>query len=151
MAWRNGSRIVSLPGDPATVRTYSPDLVLLDEAAYIKDELPTALLPMLQVTRGRLIVLSSPGEEAGWLYRVWSEAGPEWERHHVSALTNPRIDQARLEAERSLLGEVRFRREYLAEFGDEIDTRNPKLVGADVIQRLREQIDANDDPGPRAE
>lgn len=149
MAWRNGSRIVSLPGDPATVRTYSPDLVLLDEAAYIKEELPTALLPMLQVTRGRLIVLSSPGEESGWLFRVWSESGPEWERHHVSALTNPRIDQTRLEAERKLLGEVRFRREYLAEFGDDADTRNPKLIAPDVISALRAQLGDEAEPGAR--
>ena len=53
---RNGSRIVSLPGDPDTVRGYSaPNLVISDEAAYIPDAMQAAIAPMLAVSRGRQI------------------------------------------------------------------------------------------------
>ena len=44
----NGSRIVSLPGDPDTVRGFSaPRLVVTDEAAYVSDAMQAALAPML--------------------------------------------------------------------------------------------------------
>src|SRR5262249_36446976 len=47
----NGSRIVSLPGDPDTVRGYSaPKLVTSDEAAYIPDAMNAAIAPMLAVS-----------------------------------------------------------------------------------------------------
>src|SRR5947209_9839283 len=43
---KNGSRIVSLPGDPKTIRGFSgPKLVIVDEAAYVEKALFTALRP----------------------------------------------------------------------------------------------------------
>ena len=57
----NGSRIVSLPGTEGTVRGYSGvSLVVIDEAARVNDELYYAVRPMLAVSGGRLIALSTP-------------------------------------------------------------------------------------------
>src|SRR6516225_3631202 len=48
---KNGSRVVSLPGDQRTIRGFSaPSLVIEDEAAYVTDEVYTALRPMLAVS-----------------------------------------------------------------------------------------------------
>ena len=50
----NGARIVSLPGDPDTVRGFSaPKLIIKDEAAYIGDAMQAAIDPMLAVSEGR--------------------------------------------------------------------------------------------------
>ena len=50
---KNGSRIVSLPGDPETLRGFSaPRLIVKDECAYIGDDMQAALDPMLAVSKG---------------------------------------------------------------------------------------------------
>ncbi len=57
----NGSRVVSLPGTSETVRGFSaPRLVVEDEAAFVDDGLYGALRPMLAVSGGRLILMSTP-------------------------------------------------------------------------------------------
>jgi hypothetical protein len=57
----NGSRIVSLPGDESTIRGYSGvALLVIDEAARVDDNLYRAVRPMLAVSRGRLVALSTP-------------------------------------------------------------------------------------------
>src|SRR5215210_542190 len=65
----NGSRIVTLPGKEATIRGFSaPDLVIEDEASRVSDELHQAIRPMLAVSQGRLVLLSSPFGRRGHFY-----------------------------------------------------------------------------------
>ena len=55
----NGARVVSLPGDPDTLRGYSaPKLIIKDEAAFVCDAMQAALDPMLAISKGRLIEMS---------------------------------------------------------------------------------------------
>jgi hypothetical protein len=57
----NGSRIIALPGDEGTVRCYSGvKLLVLDEACRIPDVLYKAVRPMLAVSGGTLMALSTP-------------------------------------------------------------------------------------------
>lgn len=57
----NGSRVVSLPGTEATIRGYSAvSLLLIDEGARVADDLYFAVKPMLAISRGRLLALSTP-------------------------------------------------------------------------------------------
>src|ERR687897_3151559 len=57
----NESRIVTLPGTEKTVRGFSGvDLLVVDEAARVADELYYAVRPMLAVSGGRLLMLSTP-------------------------------------------------------------------------------------------
>jgi len=67
----NGSRLISLPGDPGTVRELNASLVLLDEAQGLPDgghELFAAVRPMLATTGGRMLVLGTPLDRAGPLF-----------------------------------------------------------------------------------
>lgn len=69
----NGSRLVSLPGVPGNIRGFSKaSLVLIDEAAFVPDELYEALNPMLAVSRGGLWLMSTPGAQSGFFYEEWS-------------------------------------------------------------------------------
>lgn len=121
MELANGSRIIALPGSEATVRTYSPDLVLIDEAARIRDELYGALRPMLAVSRGRIVMLSTPWGRRGVFYHEWTEGGDDWLRIRVPATECPRIDPEWLEAERARTPEFIFRQEFMCEFTETND------------------------------
>lgn len=115
---RNGSRIVSLPGDPDTVRGYSaPKLVISDEAAYIPDAMQAAIAPMLAVSRGRQIDMSSPNGRRGHFYENW-EHGEGIERIQIVGRECPRISAAFLEQQRKKLGPTLFAQEFDGEFTD---------------------------------
>src|SRR4051794_18386278 len=87
LALDNGSRIVSLPGSPATIRGFSaPALVVVDEAAMAPDELFVAVSPMLAASPGgRLVLLTTPMGKRGYFHEQWSEGGDAWHRVKVVA------------------------------------------------------------------
>lgn len=119
----NGSRIVSLPGSEATVRSFARvALLMIDEAARVPDALYAAVRPMLAVSGGRLVLLSTPFGKRGFLWREWSEGGQDWERVKVTAEQCPRISRAFLERERASIGDWWFRQEYLCEWLDPVDS-----------------------------
>ena len=112
----NGSRIVSLPGKEQTVRGFSEvSLLAVDEAARVPDELYYAVRPMLAVSGGRLVVLSTPFGARGWFYEAW-RSKEAWERYEIKAEDCPRINSEFLEEERRNIGEFWFRQEYQCEF-----------------------------------
>ena len=113
---RGGGRIIALPENPEGVRGYSAHLVVLDEAAYVSDDLYIAVRPMLAMTGGRILALSTPAGTRGWFWREWVSKSDDWDRVRVTAYDISRYDRAFLEAERRALGEWAFRQEYLAEF-----------------------------------
>jgi phage terminase large subunit-like protein len=71
----SGSRIIALPGKEGTIRGYSANLVLFDEAARVPDEVYAAVTPMVGVTRGRIIAMSTPFGARGWFYHEWMNRG----------------------------------------------------------------------------
>jgi terminase large subunit-like protein len=69
----NGSRVVSLPGREDTIRGYSGvRLLVVDEAARVPDELYYAVRPMLAVSNGTVMALSTPYGQRGWFHREWT-------------------------------------------------------------------------------
>jgi hypothetical protein len=114
----NGSRIVSLPGDPDTVRGYSaPKLVITDEAAYVSDAMQASLAPMLAVSQGRQIDMSSPNGRRGYYYENWSR-GEGIERIRIIGRECPRISAEFLEQQRKKLGPTLYAQEFEGEFTD---------------------------------
>ena len=118
----NGSRIVSLPGKEETVRGFSGvDLLVIDEAARVSDELYFAVRPMLAVSGGRLLALSTPFGKRGWFHSEWS-SDRDWMRVKVTARDCPRISEEFLAEERTALGDWWYTQEYECEFRDAIDS-----------------------------
>ena len=125
----NGSRIEALPGKEETVRSFSSvRLIAIDEAARVPDELYKTLRPMLAVSGGQLVALSTPFGKRGWWFEAW-ESGEEWERYMVTAAECPRIPAAFLAEEKRTLGPFWFRQEYLCEFSETTD----QLFGYDAL------------------
>ena len=128
----NGSRIVSLPGKESTIRGFSgTNLLIVDEAARVPDELYHAVRPMLAVSGGSLVLLSTPFGKRGFFWHEWADGGQDWHRVMVTAHQCPRIDPHWLARERPAIGEWWFRQEYLCEFVDTAD----QVFGLEVVMR----------------
>ena len=132
MTLTNNSRIVSLPGDQATVRGFSSvSLILEDEAAQVKDEFYQAILPMLIINDGAFIAMSTPYGKRGHFFEEWTNGGDEWKKIAITAEMCPRITPEKLEQQRRSLGDMFFRQEYLCEF---VETEDSSFC-YDLIQR----------------
>src|SRR5215831_5495466 len=118
----NGSRVQVLPGKEQTVRGFSGvDLLICDEAARIDDALYQSIRPMLAVSGGQIILLSTPFGSRGFFFKEWTEGGDDWKRVRVTADQCPRIDRAWLEKERQRIGDWWFSREYGCSFVDNLE------------------------------
>jgi hypothetical protein len=119
--FKNGSRIVALPGTERTVRGYSgANLIILDEASRVDDDLIGGITPMLATTNGSLIALTTPAGKIGWFYDQWIGAD-DWTRVRVNASECPRISKEFLAEEMRRLGPSVFSQEYDLEFVDASD------------------------------
>jgi hypothetical protein len=122
MSLSNNSRIIALPGKEATIRGYSGvTLLIVDEASRVPDELYQAIRPMLAVSGGRIVLLSTPFGKRGFFYQEWSE-GRHWMRTKITADLVPRIDKEWLEGERAMIGDWWYRQEYFCEFVETDDS-----------------------------
>jgi hypothetical protein len=127
----NGSRIVTLPGSEKTIRGFSgTSLLVLDEAARVDDELYFAVRPMLAVSGGALMMLSTPHGKRGVFYEEWT-SGHGWERYEVPAYSCPRISERFLDEERASLPPFIFRQEYECSFEETED----QVFTTDMIDR----------------
>jgi hypothetical protein len=116
MGLANGSRIISLPGDEKNVRGYSGvSLLVVDEAARVHDELYLAIRPMLAISQGRIVCLSTPFGKRGWFHEAWTGV-ESWERFRVTAQDCARITPEFLAEEERVLGQRWFAQEYLCSF-----------------------------------
>jgi hypothetical protein len=82
----NGSRIISLPGTEATVRGYSKAaMLIIDEAARVSDDLYLSVRPMLAVSGGSLVCVSSAYAKIGWYFTEYTTGSDRWERFKIKA------------------------------------------------------------------
>jgi len=127
----NDSRIITLPGSEKTVRGFSgATLLLVDEASRVDDGLYYAIRPMLAVSGGSLMMLSTPYGKRGVFFEEWT-GGHGWERYEVPASQCPRISEEFLEQERASLPPFIFRQEYECSFEETED----QVFTTDMIDR----------------
>ncbi|TFH54368.1 MAG: terminase [Methanothrix sp.] len=135
----NGSRIVSLPGKEQNVRGYAGvSLLIVDEAARVPDDLYYSVRPMLAVSNGRLIALSTPFGTRGWWYQSWVSPEP-WQRWQIPASMCPRISPEFLEEERRVLGSYWYEQEYGCNF---LDSQTQIFRREDVDAMFSEPVEA---------
>jgi hypothetical protein len=144
----NHSRIVCLPCREETIRGYARvSLLVLDEAARVPDDLYRAVRPMLAVSEGRLICLSTPYGKRGFFYDAWAKGGADWARIEIPAARIARITPAFLAQERRGLGESWFRQEYCCSFEALEGLVYPDFARC-VVAALPEHV-RGDGPSPR--
>ena len=117
----NGSRVVALPGSSQTIRGLSgARAIIVDESAFVPDELYAAVLPMAATSDGRMILASSPAGSSGYFATQWRDGGDTWERVRVRADECSRISPEFLQRQRLMLTKQQYQAEFEAEFVDGI-------------------------------
>src|SRR5215208_6183407 len=118
----NRSRIITLPGSEKTVRGFSgAALLVVDEAARVEDSLYYSVRPMLAVSGGSIMLLSTPHGRLGAFFEEWTNGGDEWLRFEVPASACPRITEEFLESERRSMPAMWYRQEYECAFLDALN------------------------------
>ncbi|MEM3097995.1 MAG: terminase family protein [Nitrososphaerales archaeon] len=133
----NGSSIIALPSGRYghTLRGFTADLVIIDEAAFVAEEvIANSVLPMLATTNGYCWMLSTPYDKDHVFYKAFTSQS--WSVYHLPSSVSPRISKEFLEEQRQLLGELRFQQEYEALFVDDANAYFPMTL-------LRECVDSN--------
>lgn len=136
MEFAHGSRIISLPGNEK-VRGYSaPTLVIVDEAAYLDDEVFASLEPMLEVGKGRLVLGSTPKGSGGFFHHEWKSA--RYQRFEVPWSMCPRISKESIDEKRLVYGDVYVKQEYECQFLEDLTSLFSESA-------LRASLDDNED------
>lgn len=135
---RNRSRVVSLPGSAETIRGYSaPSLIIEDEAAFVEDGVWMAVRPMLAVSGGRHILMSTPYGKRGHFYETWT-GEIDAERIEVPAHKCPRISPEYLAQERQRMGEWWHAQEFDCKF---METADQVFRQADIERAFSDDVE----------
>lgn len=118
----SGSRIISVPATD-NIRGYSVDMVIMDEAAYISDDMRPAVSPMLFATHGQMVMISTPDGKSGMYWDAY--CSDMYAKYVVPVTDVPRMqtpDKLRyLEAEYQDKGGRIFGQEYLCKFLSDVE------------------------------
>jgi hypothetical protein len=123
MQLKNGSKIIcKAVGDTgASMRGPTVTMLVLDEAAFIPDRAWIAIEPVISVSKGRTILLSTGQCKKGFFYK--STLNKNITQFHVSARDCPRHTKEFLDRKESELSPVAFAQEYLGEFLDDYNRK----------------------------
>lgn len=140
---RNGAEVLALPGSEETIRGIDAvDLLIVDEAGLVSEELFNAVYPMLASTDGRCVAMTSARGARGWFWREFVGSDPDWHRTRVTWREIPRIKIEWIERTRRRMGELMFRQEFECEFlGDGSVFR--KIAEASTADRQNKPIDGH--------
>lgn len=112
----NGSRVIALPGSEGTIRGISAvTLLILDEASRIPDDFYGAVRPMLAVSGGRIILLSTPFGEQGFFFDTWIKS-EGWQKFEIPWTLCKRISPEFIEEERRERSGAWVAQEYECKF-----------------------------------
>ncbi len=119
----NGSRIVSLANNAATVRGYPATDIYLDEFAFFEheDKMWEAILPSIvrKELRRRVSIISTPNGKLNNFYKIYVDQKEKpddiWSRHLVPHTMCPDIDVGKL---RLSMDDTQFSQEFCCEFID---------------------------------
>ena len=101
----NDARLIALPGDETTIRSYSGvALLIIDEASRVPDDVYISVRPMVAVSGGKIVLLSTPFGKRGFFYETWANGSDAWHREEIPAADCPRISADFLDEERDALG-----------------------------------------------
>lgn len=157
----NSDFIISLPNggyikfvslhEPDNIRGEGLDFLVIDEAAFVAEDVWDKILrPMLVTTKGAALFLSSPNGR-NWFWRIFNMGNdplePDWKSWQLSAYDSAVVPSSELDDIKRNTPERVFSQEYLAEFLEDGGavfrnimacignmphaTRNPVTIGAD--------------------
>jgi len=139
---------VKSASDPDSLRGEGLDLVVIDEAAYVKEAAwAEALRPALSDRLGRAVFISTPAG-LNWFWRLYQRgldpAQPEWAAWRYPTSANPSIAAEEIASARELLAAELFAQEYEADFVEDSNGTLRGVVDVSTALPLAEP-EADDD------
>jgi hypothetical protein len=140
--FNNGSLLVNVPATSETVRGYTVDLLIVEEAAYVADDMYDAVEEMLVSTYGQEILLSTPRGKHNRFYQAfhppdneptpYSTHGPYIWKVGLDVINprtgRPQINKKWVMKRKRFMHPINFRQEYLAEFVEDVDNYFPMAI-----------------------
>jgi len=116
---KNGTQIYCYAaGDTGFgIMGYTIDLLIADEAAWIKEEVWNSVIPALAITRGQIWLLSTPFMSEGYYAGCFDDE--DFTAFHQSSEECPRRDDKFLEKQKQKLTKSKYAQMYLGEFVDD--------------------------------
>jgi len=130
----NGSQIIAVPQNPDGIRCLTCACIVADEAARCSPEVWPALFPMISVSRGLAILLSTPAGRENLFGQLDRDRDADWHYTKVGVADNPRMTEAELNSQRRILGSARFKSEFLVDYEGGLDTA---FFDPEVLARAR--------------
>jgi hypothetical protein len=133
----NGSSVQFLSTDNYnTIRGFSFNYMVVDEAAFIKEEaINEAVMPTLSALGKKCLIISTP-KGKNWFYNYYLK-GLDTSGDYISfraiSTDNPHIDQSFIESQYKSLPESIFNQEYMAEF---TEAGNDVFTNVDLVCNL---------------
>lgn len=127
MNFTTGSRITCLPvgRDGSNIRGYGADLLVVDEAAFVANEIfQEVLSPFLAVGENVFVMTSTPKGKRGYFWERWDEARRgqnNYTRIHARTHDNPLVDQSWIDEQKRTLTPMQFKQEILGQFQEASD------------------------------
>lgn len=125
LLFKNGAeiRLFSAEQGLEALQGYTCELLIIDEAAYLSEDIIDAIFPYVNTTKGPIVMFSTPRTKSGQFYNYYSMGmSPElnniysydWALEDVSELLSP----SKLELYRKTVDPLKFKTYYLGQFLD---------------------------------
>ena len=125
----NNGRLVCAPASSDTIRGYTVDLLILEEAAFQPDDLITAVLPMRKAD-GRVTMISTPAGRSGLFYELWTEG--KVRKVYARSIDITRLAE-KVDFDKRHMPAAKFRQEHLCEFlGSGVPFFDPLAIEAAI-------------------
>jgi len=135
----NGSTLQFLSTDNYnTIRGFSFNFMVVDEAAYVKEEaMNEAVLPTLSAIGKKCLIISTP-KSKNWFYTAYLKGlneGGDFISFRGISTDNPHISQTFIDEQSKSLPPEIYRQEYLAEF---TDASNDVFTGIEYVCNINQ-------------
>ena len=112
----NGSKIFAVANSEKSSRGYTANIVIVDEAALVQDDVVGSASPTLSRTNGKLWLLSTPYGQTGLFYNVWHNKDlTDWFKVKATIEDSPYATPEFI-AEQKRLFPFNFRQDFYCEF-----------------------------------
>ena len=111
----NGSRIFAVAHNYSSGVGYTANIVIVDEAALVEDQVLSYVSRVLTRTNGRLWLIGTPRGQTGLFYAIWHDKSLNWHRVKATIEDAPYADAAFISEQKSLFPGS-FRQDFYCEF-----------------------------------
>jgi hypothetical protein len=129
----NESRIFAVAHNGDTSVGNTANVLIVDEAALVKDHVYWSVAPAVSRTHGRIWLLSTPRRQAGFFYNFWHSETTRWHKVFSNIKDCPEIDEEFLEMQREA-DPIKYRQDFLCEFLQPAD----RVINMEALNRMKD-------------